>query len=123
MSTGGLTALLGIHDKTLLETWTDILQDNGYSVTQALTPEEIIRLAECNQHCVYIMDLNFGKPGSNDITPSVNVYNAVRSRADAGEARFVGISGDPNVVDIAQKQSVPAFYKTDFNMSKFCGRP
>src|SRR3989338_6832531 len=118
MSTKGLTALLGIHDEGVLETWTAILQYNGYSVTQAPTPEEIIRLAECNQHYAYIMDLNLGKPRSSDITSSVNVYNIVRGRVDAGEARFVGISGNPDVVDIAKKHGVPAFYKTDFDMFK-----
>ena len=119
MSIGSLTALLGIHDKTLLGTFTYMLQSYGYSVTQAPTPEGMIRLAEQNQHYAYIMDLNLGKPGSSDITPAVNVYNPIRSRVETGEAKFVGISSNLDAVDAAKKQGIPAFYKTDFNIVEF----
>ena len=114
-----LTALLGIHDEILLETFKDMLEYYGYSVTKAPTPEEMIRLAEQNRYYAHIMDLNLGKPGSSDVTPSVNVYRIVKSRVDAGEAKFIGISGDLTAVDMVQKQGVPAFYKADFKIVEF----
>ena len=114
-----LTALLGIHDGAVLETYDYALTSSHFSVTKAATPEEMIRLAEPNQHYAYIMDLNFGKPGSSDITPALSVYNQVRSRVEAGEAKFVGISGNPTTVEAAKQQGIPAYYKTDFSIAEF----
>ena len=122
MSQDSLTALLGIHDEGLLDTYSEALSIYGYSVTKAPTPEEMTRLAEQNQHYAYIMDLNFGKPGSTDITPAVNVYDIVKSRA-AGKSKFVGISSNLEAVDAAKQRGIPAFYKTDFDIVMFAKEP
>ncbi len=116
---GSLTALLGVHEEVLLKTFANTLQYYGYSVTKATTPEEMIRLAEQNQHFAYIMDLNFGKPGSGDITPAIGVYNNIKSRVESGKARFVGISGNLGTVEVAKQQGIPSYHKTDFNIVKF----
>ena len=114
-----LTALLGIHDGSLFKLYDYMLRSSRFSVTKAVTPEEIIRLAEQNQHYAYIMDLNFGKPGSRAITPAIQVYNKVRSRVDAGEAIFAGVSGDPDIVKAAKQQGIPAYDKNTFRIVEF----
>ena len=114
-----LTALLGIHESAVLKLYTDVLTSSQFSVTQVSDPEEMIRLAEQNKHCAYIMDLNFGKPGSSDITPAVHVYDKVRGRVEAGKARFVGVSGNRDVVEAAKLHGIPSYYKLDFSIVRF----
>jgi len=114
-----LTALLGIHDRGLLESFSQALESYGYSVTKATTPDEMIRLAEQNRHYVYIMDLNFGNPGDRDITPALSVYSQVKDRVGTDKAKFVGVSGYLDIVEAAKEQGIPAYYKTDFNIVEF----
>jgi len=65
------------------------------------------------------MDANLGKPNSEDVTSSLNVYNLVRQRVEQGLAKFVAISGNKYTVENAKSKGIPVMINTDFEIWEF----
>ncbi len=111
--------LLGLHDLGLVNSYKLNCELRDYEVDYAPTIEQMIEQAKKAEHQAYLMDVNLGSPGSEDITPAVEVFNLVRSRIVEGLAKFIGISGDFKVVEAARKQGIPAENKMLFNLIDF----
>jgi len=113
--------LLGLHNSEYLETYEDFFKcATKYSTDSAKTYEEMLKKVREKEYKIYIMDLNLGKPMSEDITPAVEIYNLIKSRVERGLAKFIAISGDWMVVESAQKRGIPAEVKGDFSLRDFC---
>ena len=105
------TALLGIRDCDLRETLVEIGRVMGYTVASAQTQTELEELAKKKPFDLYVMDLNFKANDKYDLTPARTIYALVRERVEAGHARFVGISGYDNLVELAKREGIPAKIK------------
>lgn len=115
------TALLGLHGgRNLVESIVSSFQSKGYSVDFTRDPNEMLACARQKEYGRYFMDLNLGNSNSPDVTPAINVYTIVRERVESGEAKFVGISGNPDAVSSAREKGIPAFRGfVDFSLEKF----
>lgn len=119
--TTDLSILIGLHDPDILE-WSKIsAAAAGFSVYSALTLEEMKALMGEKQYCGYLMDLNLGHRGAEDISPAIEVYALVRERVEHREAVFLGVSGRDAAVEAALEKNIPAESKP-FHMFPFLHR-
>ena len=119
MSQEDLTALIGLHNGSFLDTCREFLERFGYKVDVVSYSEEMIEMASRNSYQRILMDLNLGSPGSVDITPAVEVYNLVKSRVESRATKFIGISGNDVTIEAAVTQGIPAEDKLTFSIVKF----
>jgi hypothetical protein len=108
--------LLGLHELGGRAMMKSISEDYGYVVDAPISPEEIISLARENDYDICYMDINFGKPNSDDITPSARVFEILRDRVDKGLTRFLAISCNSNALLAAKRQGIPVEDKYDVNI-------
>ncbi len=108
MVEGGLTALVGLHDKMLVSAVRDALDYFGYKADFVTAPVEMIRLAQEKPYDCYLMDLNLGSPGGEDISPAESIYGIVKQRVESGRAKFLAISARERVVKAALAKGIPS---------------
>jgi len=104
-------ALIGLHDERVRRGAKRLLEALEYDVDIAGSQEEMEEKASNNNYDAYLMDLNFGIPGSIDIRPAREVYNIVEPKIKEGSARFLGISGKDEAVRAAEVMGIPAKIK------------
>ncbi len=115
--------LLGIHSISMQDVIKQSAEREGYNVDKTMRPEEMLEQSRKGEHDVYLMDLNLGYPGSENITPAINVYDAVRKRVEKGEARFLGISNTYDAVTRAKEKNIPCESSMSVNLIDFLGLP
>ncbi len=116
-----ISILIGLHDPDILE-WTRISAEaTGFSVYTASTLDEMKALMKAQQYRGYLMVLNLGHPGAEEISPAREMYALVRKRVEQEEAVFMGVSGRDEVVEAALKEHIPAEAKP-FHMFPFLQR-
>ncbi len=116
-----ISILMGLHDPDTLE-WTKISAEaHGFKVYTASTLDEMKALMNAQQYRGYLMDLNLGYPGADEISPAREVYALVRKMVEKREAIFLGVSGKEEALEAALKEHIPAEGKP-FHMFPFLQR-
>ncbi len=106
------TALLGLHDDLVEKTFARAVRSKGYKIESTGTIDEMLARCAERRYDLYLMDLNLGVYGGNDITPARRVYQALQEQGIEGlEGKFYGISGSDAVVKAARKEGIPAYDK------------
>ncbi len=112
---GPKTALLGLHDEMVEKTYARTLRSQGYEIKSTGTIDEMLARCAERRYDLYLMDLNFGVSGGDDITPARRVYRMLQEQGIEGlENKFYGISGDEHVVKAAEQEGIPAYDKLVF---------
>lgn len=106
--------LFGFNDICILEDYTTIWKSFGLQVDGVGNLEEMLELANGQQHDYYVMDANLGYPDDLTIQPAVQTYKLVKDRVLRGEARFLALCIEENVYDTAKEAKIPAKIKSDF---------
>ncbi len=91
----------------------DIYAGRGCLVQKATDLKAMVELMTRDNYDVYVMDVNLGNRGGEDIAPAITVYSLIQERVKAQEARFVALSGNDMVVDRANAAGIPAKLKTE----------
>jgi DNA-binding NtrC family response regulator len=108
--------LLAVHDESLIRSFPRLIRAIGYETDLAKDRSELLEKANQKGYRACIMDVNFERPGSYDLDISKRVYGLLNKDASV---RFMAISGDPDIVEEANKQGIPTEYKTSFDMIAF----
>ena len=110
MAKKNLSALLGMHDQ-LADACKGMLETFEYSIDLANDKDEMIDKINSKDYFLCIMDLNLGNPNSDDISPSIEVYNALNEKYKSEKPKFFGVSGNTNAIKNAEKQGIPYIQK------------
>lgn len=113
--------LLGLHNSAIRDVIKRKAVRLGYEVDTVLTPEDMLAKAIAHSYDRYLMDLNLGEEGSQDISPAREVYKAIEPKTKEGSAKFLGISGGDKTVEIAKKENIPAEVSCNFKFGDFLG--
>ena len=108
------SAIIGFHEKSLLDMFSMYSEEFGYKVDLANNFEEMLQKCKENDYNIYLMDLNLGKKGSPDINPAIIIYRMIEPKVKEGKAKFMGLSGRYDVVESAIKERIPADDKISF---------
>jgi len=108
--------LLGIHNPDIRIAYVKFFGLAGYQVDESVSIDDMMQRASSNSHRLYLMDLNFGAPGAKNIDSSRQVYGIVRSRVESSEAKFLGISGQPENVDQAELEGISSAHTGEFSL-------
>lgn len=103
--------LLGLHDACTMDMCVDIYSGRGHITDQVTDLREMIEFVMKNKYDVYLMDVNLGNRGENDLAPAITVYSLVEDRVKRNEARFLALSGNDLVVDRAIAAGIPTRLK------------
>ena len=109
-------ALVGLHNLKVMKPFVGLFQNHGFEVDTATTEEEAVRKAREKEYDACLMDINLGRPVQPYITPSQRVYEIMKQRCEAGQARFLAISGLDRAVELAKSAGIPATLNTDFKI-------
>jgi len=102
------TAIAGIHDHDIGEIVIRALERRGYEATCAVNMEDMRKEMDSNPNSsFYIMDINLGMPGEPFVEPALEAYNRIKESIEKGEVKFYGISGSPQVINMAIKSGIP----------------
>lgn len=108
-------ALLGLHGDPLIRKAFSRYLAERFSLTPASDVEQMLAYCRESRYGLYVMDLNFGKEAALDITPARTVYALLQEQKIEGlEQKFVGVSSDRRVVEMAQRAGLPAVLKPLF---------
>lgn len=99
--------LLGMHDMDMMARYSRMAERRGYEVKPTNDPEEAVYWAETEDFDGYLVDANLGKPAVPDVAPSERIWNAVKDRVEAGEAKFLATSADDSTVQLAREKGMP----------------
>lgn len=110
-----LTAIVGVHDSRIGPWFQMLLNARGYDVTVVGTMDDMRRLVGDKEHQVYMMDLNLGFSGIEDISPATEIYDMVRTRVEQKHAVFLGFSYNRITVENAHKADIPACLTDELN--------
>ena len=117
------TLLLGIHNKDLTFFYKMKAIQKGYSVILASSPEHFLANAKAVSASAYLFDLNFGKPGAQDISFARDAYSIISKKQmkDTTEQKIkvTGISALPIVVEMATQEKIPAKETDQFDITQF----
>jgi ActR/RegA family two-component response regulator len=89
---------------------TEFLEDR-FTVRIASSIDEAIDLVTTKNIAYVVMDLNYGSPSSQDITPARKIYSVVKDREQVGKLKFIGLSGHDKTVALAKAERIPAYIK------------
>ena len=106
-----LRAILGIHDNLSLEAYQDFLESNEYGVDVPDSIEEMVEKVRQTKYQIILMDINFKKPGSDDISAGQTIYEIVKDRVERGDVMYMSISGKIEAVEKARGQGIPTQMK------------
>jgi hypothetical protein len=100
-------AVIGLHEESMRALMIDELRHNGYEVYEAQDPQDMVKRVNDGGCALAVMDINFGHPARELISPAEEVWGAIRGDVEKGVARFLGISGNDRVVKSAQNVGIP----------------
>ena len=109
-------ALLGIHNPDMRKSYVRFFSTAGYSVDESDNINDMLQKASTTPYKLYLMDLNFGTPGAKNIDSSMQVYIKIMARVESGQAKFLGISGEPENVYQAQREGIPSAHTGEFSL-------
>jgi len=109
-----LTALLGFHNLMDLVLAYEVLKIQGYNPAKASTPAEMIALAKEKEFDAYHWDVNFGNPGSIDISFSENFWPLIRDRYKLGQIKALASTATQEAIEIAKKKAFPVKINNKF---------
>ncbi len=109
--------LLGLHNQFYLDAVVNLCNVFGYSTDVANNFTDMLEKAQSKQYQRYLMDINFGKPGAENIEPAKQVYKIVKQHVESGSSKFMAVSGIESVVSLARKEGIPAEDKGNLRMS------
>jgi len=91
--------LIGIHDKANAEVFK--LHIERFLKAEVVIVDNIkdMKKKAGKPYFFYLMDINLGKPGSDDISPVLDVWEIVKDRVGKKEAYFLAISGLGGIVE------------------------
>lgn len=111
--------IFGIHHPELLKNYRELACNLGYLVDATDNPQDMLARLRNTQYQAYVMDINLGRPNSEDISPAVIVWEIVAPRVQEGLAKFVAISGNDNTIDQARERGIPVGIKGMFSLRDF----
>lgn len=110
--------LIALHqpDQTML--FSDCAEMNGHNVIKpkvgSNSLDDVVVLLEDKPDRV-LMDVNYGKPGSQDVTPIQRVADSMRQRGYDIQKALLGVTGNDYLADDVRDQyQIPATPKTSF---------
>ena len=106
------TVIIGLHDRSNLESFADFFEASGFKVVKAKDLDEMKHsvIVYSDVTVGYIMDVNLGNPGSPDPSPCLEIYNAISAYVNDGRAMFAAISGSYDAISNAEEQGIPKEY-------------
>jgi len=110
--------LLALHNPRTLSLFNTVCKSRNYEPYSANSMDELLEQAKSDGYSRYVMDLNFGSPGIQDINPAIQLYELVKPRIADGSAKFIGISGEEDAVKLAQKIGVPSNCSSDLGFKE-----
>ena len=107
--------LMGLHERSLDSLFGEIAQDNSHTVirpdkTPELNYKSIIALLDDKPDRV-LMDSNYGSPGSNNITPIIEVRKRMLELGYDVNNSLLGISGNDYAHQEAEKAGINSSLK------------
>ncbi len=112
------TVLLGFHDESVLRAYARLCKVCGYTPTKVDNQADMLERTTSEQYDVYVMDMNLDNPGRVKIGPAMQIYEIVKPRVLAGEARFLAVSAEDKAVELAKQNGLPAEVKgTRFDLT------
>jgi len=107
--------LMGIHDSCLEEFCQYFATDFSYKITSCKTQEEFFEAMENQRYSRLLFDANFTHPNSPDYSFTKQVMEKLKlTKSDLGY-KILGISGNPELVESAQKENLPVIDKKYFS--------
>jgi hypothetical protein len=109
------TALVGLHgDRMYAEMYADMVASYGFSIQLVSNLNEMLKASNTSPYDFYLMDANLDKPGDENISSCLQVYNHenVKPRVEAGLAKFLVVSSIPEARENAEKHGIPIADKT-----------
>ena len=107
--------LIASHNDDVTSMYVDIASGNGHTtiLPKSRNYQEVVDLLSSNPDRV-LMDVNYGKPGTEDATPILEVVNAMRTKGYDITSKLLGVTGrDDFAENLTKTQQIPAAAKTD----------
>ncbi|MBI2577029.1 hypothetical protein HYV84_07485 [Candidatus Woesearchaeota archaeon] len=104
------SALIGLHEHLNLETMVGLAQTKGYQVDSCSTPERMRELTGSDLYRMYIMDVNLGHPGSEEVGIALEVYRMIKGRLENKEAKLMIVSATDGAIQKAMGLGIPKEY-------------
>jgi len=109
--------LIASHDKEVGYMYSEIASMNGHSV---ITPKEgeysaqrVLDMLKERPDKV-LMDINYGRPGTENIQPILQVAETMRSLNYDLQKSLLGVTGRDDLVGLVQREhNIPTISKTD----------
>ncbi|MEK6889498.1 MAG: hypothetical protein AABW80_05330 [Nanoarchaeota archaeon] len=113
----GKNLLIASHDKAVGNMLEDVARRNGYGVvcpqSEGFLVDEFRTLLD-QRPIKVLMDVNYGKWGSNDISPIITVAELMKEREYDLQTSLLGITGNPLLAEETQKKNrINVATKTD----------
>ena len=102
------TILIGFHNPRNLSSYVRLFEGEGFKVDAVDTSREMEARARSTQYDAYLMDANLGWPMSQIVDGCKGIYDLVKPRVEAGEARFLALSGTSKAIENARKLGIPS---------------
>lgn len=111
--------IFGLHNPRLRGNYVLMAQNRGYEVTEVTNQADMARALSSGDFKRYVMDLNLGSLGAKDISPALNVWNAVRQRIDGINVKFMAVSNNDETVELGANAGIPSSDTTRFDIRAF----
>ena len=118
-----MKALLALHDPKYKAMVIDVCGMFDYETNTTDSLDGMLEIMGVNredpssqpqQHYdLYIMDINLGKSGVDDISPAQEVYGHVKQLVDDGKVKFVAMSAIPKIVQHGNEAGIPTIDSVD----------
>ena len=98
---------MGFHNPMHLVMASDIIEMYGYHTIRIKTPHEMLALAKEREFDAYHWDVNFGKPGSIDISFSETFWTLIKDRYESGQVKALASTNTEKAIEIARTRGIP----------------
>ena len=112
-------ALLGIHDDSSKCGIAASLERVDFMVYATSSSADLIAQSQDSKYSFVFMDVNFGSPGSFDLSPLRRVYSVLQERVSNSAVCLVAFTGNEDLIKKAQKERLPIIDKNDFRINDY----
>ncbi len=110
--------LLGLHKPDELDLYKLVINGNDH---EAILPQNgdcntagLIKLLDNNPNKV-LMDVNYGKPGSEDVSAIIQVAEAMRQKGYDISQTLLGVTGRDSLIEFLNSYKIPVVQKPGTN--------
>lgn len=97
--------VVGLYDSHLASAIVDYAKEHGLKARAVNDPREV----DVQRVRLGVFDLGFGGKNLRDMSESLGIYRSLQERGKESEARFIGISKFPDIVERARQEGIPSY--------------